>query len=253
MSGLSANEVRVLHIDDDPIFTEMVVEFLEQKEPTISVQTETQVDEALSTLDQKPIECIVSDYDMPKKTGLDFLGLVRDEYPDLPFILFTGKGSEEIAGRAISAGVTDYLQKGGGTDQYTILANRITNTVRAYRAENEIERTERRYHRLVDTAPIPILLFDENRELVYANDSAERFFHADSYSQLRGRPFTDFLHSDDRDASVERFDKLMSESADMPGREYRIRTLDGEIKNGTVATAHGYYHGDKVAQAMIYE
>lgn len=53
---------------------------------------------------------------MPGLDGLDVLERVRGEYPDLPFILFTGKGSEEIASDAISKGVTDYLQKGGGTE-----------------------------------------------------------------------------------------------------------------------------------------
>jgi DNA-binding NtrC family response regulator len=54
---------------------------------------------------------------MPGVDGLEFLASVREEYPDLPFILFTGKGSEEIASEAISRGVTDYLQKETGTDQ----------------------------------------------------------------------------------------------------------------------------------------
>jgi hypothetical protein len=44
-------------------------------------------------------------------------------------VLFTGKGSETVASEAISAGVTDYLQKGTGTDQFVILANRIENAV----------------------------------------------------------------------------------------------------------------------------
>lgn len=51
-------------------------------------------------------------YDMPRQTGIEFLETVREEYPGLPFILYTGKGSEEVAADAISAGVFDYLQKG---------------------------------------------------------------------------------------------------------------------------------------------
>jgi hypothetical protein len=58
-----------------------------------------------------------------------FLGRVRDRFGDLPFVLFTGKGSKELANEATSAGVTDYLQKTGGTDQYTLLARRVTNAV----------------------------------------------------------------------------------------------------------------------------
>ncbi len=61
--------------------------------------------------------------------GLEFLRAVRSEHPDLPFILFTGKGSEEVARDAFRVGATDYMQKDTGTDQYTVLANRITNAV----------------------------------------------------------------------------------------------------------------------------
>ena len=64
--------------------------------------------------------------------GLEFLERVREGHLELPFLLFTGRGSEEIAGRAISAGVSDYLQKGTGSDQLTVLANRIENTVEAH-------------------------------------------------------------------------------------------------------------------------
>ena len=50
--------------------------------------------------------------------GLAFFGAVRDINLDLPFILFTGKGSEKIASEAFSAGVTDYLQKSTEVEQY---------------------------------------------------------------------------------------------------------------------------------------
>ncbi len=53
-----------------------------------------------------------------RQDGIEFLEAVREGHRDLPFILYTGKGSEEVASDAISAGVTDYLQKGSGTDQY---------------------------------------------------------------------------------------------------------------------------------------
>lgn len=48
---------------------------------------------------------------MPTANGLEFLESVRDRYPAIPFILYTGKGSEEIASDAISAGITDYVHK----------------------------------------------------------------------------------------------------------------------------------------------
>ena len=81
---------------------------------------------------------------MPAKTGVEFLESVREDHPDLPFILFIRKGSEEIASDAISSGATDYLQKESRTEQYKLLANRVKNAVEQYRSQHELERERSR-------------------------------------------------------------------------------------------------------------
>jgi len=155
---------------------------------------------------------------MPDRDGLEFLATVRESRPELPFVLFSGKGSEEIAAEAISAGVDDYIRKETGTEQYAVLANRILSLVDRRRAEHAAERSEERYHNLVDTAPVPIMLFGPEKRLVYANDAAVEFLNADDRTAIEGQPFTEFLHPEDRDQSQERFRRLMTEGVDVPGR-----------------------------------
>lgn len=146
--------ITVLHIDDDADFLELAKTFLKRSCDAIEVITETNVDDALAQLeDGHPIDCIVSDYQIPGKDGLEFLRVVREDFPHLPFILFTGKGSEEVASEAISAGVTDYLQKEKGTDQYEILANRIENVVAGYRLQHSSAERERRLETLTSNLP----------------------------------------------------------------------------------------------------
>jgi len=244
--------IRVLHVDDDPDFAEMAATFLEREDDRFEVLTATSVDAGLDRLVEAGVDCVVSDYDMPGRNGIEFLETVRSERPKLPFVLFTGRGSEEIASRAISAGVTEYLQKRRGTEQYTVLANRIANSVRVFRAETAVTRSEERYHNLVDTAPIPIIVFDRRREMVYSNDAAVEFFDADAPAELEGRTVTDFLHPEDRERAATRFERLMTEDVALSETEFRLRTVDGESKVATVVTAPGYYQGRKVAQAMAY-
>lgn len=131
--------VRVLHIDDNERLVEMASTFLERANEDLTVVTETAASDGLDRFETDQIDCIVSDYQMPRMNGLELLNAVREQDTDVPFILFTGKGSEEVASDAIASGVSDYLQKDSGTEQYALLANRINNLVTQHRAEAGLE------------------------------------------------------------------------------------------------------------------
>lgn len=160
-----AGPIRVLHVDDDPDLGALVAEVLQRQNDRFEVSTVTGVSQALNYIesDDHAFDCLVSDYDMPAKNGIELLEAIRDTHPDLPFILYTGKGSEEVASEAISAGATDYLQKGTSTGQYTVLANRIQNAVEQYRSERRAEEHQR----------ITKVVRDLNRALVYADSADE--------------------------------------------------------------------------------
>lgn len=168
-SLIDPEPITVLHVDDEPNFTELTAAFLNRERPDFNILTETSAPVALERLsdDSAAIDCIVSDYQMPAMNGVEFLEVVREEFPDLPFILFTGEGSEKVAGRAISAGVTDYLQKESGTDQYAVLANQISNSVERAHAERNCE------HLLsaIETAREGISLLDNEGRFIYVNGS----------------------------------------------------------------------------------
>ncbi|WP_281194292.1 PAS domain S-box protein [Halorubrum sp. F4] len=163
MSTLS-DTIRVLHVDDEPEFAEMTTTLLERENERLTVETAASASEGLDHVATNHVDCIVSDYDMPGLNGIEFLEAVREENPDLPFILFTGKGSEEVASDAISAGVTDYLQKGSATSQYAVLANRIRNAVEGFTAKRE----RRRHLDAIETAQEGISILDDGR-FIYVN------------------------------------------------------------------------------------
>ncbi|MBX0298298.1 hybrid sensor histidine kinase/response regulator [Haloarcula nitratireducens] len=192
MSTGFSDTIRVLHIDDEPDFAELTSEFLERTDDRLIVESAATVRDGLERLAHGSFDCLVSDYDMPGQTGIEFLETVREDDPDLPFILFTGKGSEEVASEAISAGVTDYLQKEGGTDQYAVLANRITNAVGHYRSRQLVERSETRLREIVDSLPHPLYVVDEEGQLLLANET-QAAIHDLSVDELEGTHVTDVL------------------------------------------------------------
>ncbi|MCT9094532.1 PAS domain-containing protein [Haloarchaeobius sp. HME9146] len=160
----SADRISVVHVDDEPSFGEVSATFLERMADGFEVTDVTSGTEALDLV-REGVDCVVSDYDMPGMDGLELLAKVREVDEDLPFILFTGKGSEEIASQAISEGVSDYIQKGRGTDQYTLLVNRIQNLVGRYRTE----RTLRRRLHAIETASEGIAILDAEGVYTYMN------------------------------------------------------------------------------------
>ena len=168
--------VKVLHVDDEPSVTELVADFLEREDDRIEVLSEANVGDALQRLEENHIDCIVSDYDMPGKTGIEFLEAVREHSPTLPFILFTGKGSEAVARDALRAGATDYLQKQSGTEQYDLLANRVRNAYESYRAKRDlVERTEL-YEAMFSNISETVFVTDDQGAFTYISPNVDYVF-----------------------------------------------------------------------------
>ncbi|MUV91063.1 PAS domain S-box protein, partial [Halapricum sp. CBA1109] len=250
MSGDDGQAIRVLHVDDEPNFADLVATYLERANDAFSVVTATSAPEGLDRLDEHRVDCIVSDLDMPEMDGLEFLRAVREEYPDLPFVLFTGKGSEEIASDAISAGVTEYLQKESGTDQYTVLANRIERAVEAYRAKDALEESERMLSTLVSNLP----------GMAYRCRNAPDWpmeYVSDGCRDLTGYDPEELVDSDvvwAEDVLLEEDLKRLWETvqAALDSGEsfevtYRIRTADGETKRVWEQGQGVYEDGDLIA------
>ncbi len=170
----TGGSIRVLHVDDEPSITELTAEMLERADDRFEVATATSAEDGLAYLDASPVDCVVSDYEMPEVNGLGFLDAVRENYPDLPFILFTGKGSEEVASQAIARGVTFYQQKETSIEQYELLANNVRQAVEGRRAVAEADRQRqelRQYERAVESSDDLVAAVDVDSRIEFANET----------------------------------------------------------------------------------
>lgn len=179
----------VLHVDDDPDFAELAKAFLERKAEDLEVLTEYGGADALERLDEASVDAIISDYQMPRMDGIELLRTVRRDHPDLPFILCTARGSEEVATEAIAADVTDYIQKGTDTDQWEVLANRVTNAIDRYRTSQQLWETLGLSKHLMEQELAGVYLVQDGR-FVYANDYVADVFGF-TPDELLGRAVTD--------------------------------------------------------------
>lgn len=230
MNG-SSQSIDVLLVDDDSDVGDIAKTYLERADDRIDVQVTTSPTDALTIISAQTVDCIVADQRMPHMSGIEFLEAVREDYSHLPFILYTGKGSEDVASKAIRAGVSDYLQKESSSEHFTTLANRITNLVSKTRAEQEVKLTREYFSRILNHASDYVLIVTDFGEVQYASPAVERVMGY-SPDKLVGTDAFEFVHPDDRSRATETFAKLLSNSDEEQSVviEYRARDAEGSWK-----------------------
>lgn len=159
--------ISLLYVDDDPSLLDLCRIFLE-REGDISVVTISSVNEALGRISTGQFDAIISDYQMPEIDGITFLRKIRQQHPDMPFLLFTGRGREEVVIEAINSGADSYVQKGGDPrSQFKELSHRVRQIVRRRKAETEL----RLMKFSVDHASEGIIWMKINGVITYYNDA----------------------------------------------------------------------------------
>jgi PAS domain S-box-containing protein len=227
MASESPDSINILHVDDEPDFADMAGTFLEREDDRLNVETAAAPSEAMDRLNGERFDCIVSDHDMPRTSGIGFLKQVRDEWPDLPFILFTGKGSEEVASEAMSKVATDYLQKDSGTEQYELLANRVCNAVEQYRSSQEAKQTRRRLQNLAESTSDCVWMFDRDwQELLFISGYEAVWKRPAEAIRDDPQDFLSGVHPENRAFVQDAMERMSNgESIDI---EFRILRGDGE-------------------------
>jgi len=209
--GEAGSAIRVLHVDDDRQYAETTAAFLKRERVAFDIEIATSARKGLRLLETAAVDCIVSDYEMPGQNGIDFLESVREDYPDLPFILYTGRGSEAVASDAISAGVTDYLQKAPDTSHYALLSNRIVNAVKQYRSQRALEASKDRLSLFIDQSPLGFVEYNQDFEIVRVNETLTEIFGY-TETELLGETWETFVSSESYD-DVDAVTSALSEAS----------------------------------------
>jgi len=142
--------ISILYVDDEPAFLDIMKISLERS-GECSVTTVQNAPDALRTLSERPYDAIISDYQMPGMDGIGFLKHLRSHGNKIPFILFTGRGREEVAIEALNNGADFYLQKGGDPRaQFAELANKVRYAASHRRAEKQVLDLQQRESEIIN-------------------------------------------------------------------------------------------------------
>jgi PAS domain S-box-containing protein len=226
-------EITILHVDDEPEFLALTKAFLEREQERFVVDTATSVEEALKRLDERSYNVIVSDYQMPGLDGLTFLQQVRERSSTIPFIMFTGKGREEVAIEALNRGANHYLQK--GTDivsMYGTLIYAIEEVVSKNWALEALRASESEYRTIFETTGTATVIVEEDATLSLINTEFERLSGC-SRAEIEGKKkWTEFVVHEDL-ARMSEYHRLRRNDPNAAPSTYEFRFVDaaGTVKD----------------------
>jgi PAS domain S-box-containing protein len=190
--------VSVLYVDDEPALLNVSKIYLERRSD-ISVTIAGSVPEALRLLDTGHFDVIISDYQMPGTDGIGFLKILKEKKCSIPFILFTGRGREEVVIEAINNGATYYIQKGGDPkSQFAELDHKIREACRRHKAEKGLQQIELCYATLFEHSGTAVVTLDEGMIIRQVNAEFSRLSGFASNEVTGLLRWTDFF--DDMDA-----------------------------------------------------
>lgn len=222
--------ISVLLVDEEPLILDITREYLGQS-GDMTVTCSESVPEALEKLASGRFDVIVSDYDMPGTTGIEFLKLLKAKGDDTPFIIFTGKGREQVAMEALNSGADFYLQKGGSPKaQFAELRNMIGKAVQKRWAEQSLRESERRFRDTLENIRLIAIQLDPSGTITFCNRYLLDLCGW-KREEVMGRNWFDlFICEDDRETVRSILDAVLAREESDIHNENRIVTRSGECR-----------------------
>ncbi|GEM_PF-2060497 len=243
-------KISILYVDDEPSLLNLVKIFLERSSE-IEVITSESADEAFNLLKEKRFDAIISDYLMPEIDGIEFLKEFRKRDKETPFILFTGKGREEIAIQAIENGADFYVQKGGEpVSQFAELIHKVkkkdgtlfsgliynnpivngtevTGVRGAILDISSLRQSEIRWKAIVDNAYDIIIILDTLGNITFESKYTELILgYIPGY--CTGKRYYEFIHPDDLEMVRSEFSLLNKKKDNRTQTEFRFKKAEGD-------------------------
>ena len=102
-----------LLIVDDSATTRMLISLTLKKEGIYNILEVTNGREAIDKLSVEPVDCVLTDINMPQMNGLDLIDYIRSEHrePEVPIIVITTQGEEQARDKGLAQGANAYLTK----------------------------------------------------------------------------------------------------------------------------------------------
>ncbi len=161
---------KILLIEDDKLDQMAFERFVKDQKLPYDYTLAVSVSQAQSILACEQFDVIVSDYSLGDGTALDILNLVKD----VPIIVVTGVGDEEVAIRTWKAGAYDYITKDLELNYLKSIPKIIENAVNCKKMREALDRKQKNLEAIFDATPVGMLLVDGNMKVASVNNAVKK-------------------------------------------------------------------------------
>lgn len=190
--------IQVLYVDDEIPHLMLAQEYLGHS-GKVELTCVSSGREAIEALGKGSFQVIVSDYQMQDMDGVALLKYIRKNFGSIPFLLFTGKGKEEVVIEALNHGADYYIRKGSDPfEQFSILEQRIIQVADRQNVQEELAAREKLYHSVLTVQTELLVDFLPDLTIIHSNESFSSLYGG-APTDMIGRKFLSDLSDDDQE------------------------------------------------------
>ncbi len=207
------SKLRILLVEDKKHDTLAALRAFEDAVPACDVTTCVRAEKAIEILEasESSFDVIVSDLSLPGIHGLEFCANLVSERPDQVIVILTGSGSEEMAVRALKAGISDYIIKdpnGYYTKMLPVVIPQVARQGRERAVRRQLaqalRKSEEAFRAIIETSKDWIWATNLDGILTYSNPAIQSILGY-TEDEIIGKPYLDFVHTDDKGMMEQRF------------------------------------------------
>jgi len=203
--------LNLIIIEDEEAHFSLMKRVTTKNFPNASVRHFREANACLECLDEISPDIIITDYLMPGMNGIEFLKALNHEGWNIPVIMITGQGDENIAVHAMKLGAWDYIVK--SADFFSLLPSVIEKVVREWKLEKALRESEEKFRTMFSESSIGIQLYDSEGRLLDANQSCLDIFGISDIQEIKGLKLFDNPNiPDDAKTKLKNFETVQYET-----------------------------------------
>ena len=235
--------MKVTIIEDEDAHRKLMERSIKKEFPDAQINCFGEIEHCLDCVDQIVPDIIITDYLLPGMNGLDLLAELQRRHKDIPVVVVTGQGDENIAVNAIKLGAYDYIVKSG--DFFSLVPSIIKNVILRKELKRALQESQALYEQernklnsILASMVTPLAVITADMTIDFANPVFEKVFG----KELIGKPYqTIFGKSSDADSRCLKAIKdrqiQSMEFEDVNGRTWQVTVSPGIEYKGDTITA----------------